>query len=79
MRPNPPRMVTIVIAVALTAIGLALFFLPPEQFADLVRSVELPRDVERTVLDLATERIVAYACLVASPVLLIIGSLVRDI
>jgi hypothetical protein len=79
MRPNPPRMVTVVLAVALTVIGLALVFLPPNEFADLLRQVELPRDMERTLLELAAERVVAYVLLLASPLLLIVGSLARGI
>lgn len=72
-------MVTVVLAVALTAIGLALVFLPASELVDLLRAVSLPRDIERTLLDLAAERLVAYACLLASPVLLIVGSLVRGV
>lgn len=79
MRPNPPRMITIAAAVALTAIGLALVFMPANELADLLRSVSLPRDIERTLLDLAADRVVAYACLLAAPVLLVVGSLVRGV
>lgn len=79
MRPNPPRMVTVVIAVVLTIVGLALVFMPANDIADLLRSLSLPRDIQRTVVDLAADRVVAYALLLASPVLLIIGSLVRGI
>jgi hypothetical protein len=72
-------MVTVVLAVALTAVGLALVFLPPNELVDLLRQVDLPRDMERTLIDLAAERVVAYFLLLASPVLLIIGSLARGI
>lgn len=72
-------MVTVILAVAITIVGLALVFLPTAEVTDLIRQVELPRNIERTLLDLAADRIVAYASLLASPVLLIIGSLVRGI
>lgn len=72
-------MVTVLIAVALTIAGIVLVWLPVADVADLIRQVNLPRDVQRTVLELAAERIVAYVLLLASPVLLIVGSLVRGI
>lgn len=79
MRPNPPRMVTIVAAVALTAIGLALVFVPANEIGELLRQVGLPRDLERTLVDLARERVVAYFLLLLSPMLLTLGSLVRGV
>jgi hypothetical protein len=72
-------MVTVVLAVGLTVIGLALVFVPTNELVDLLRQVDLPRDMERTLIDLAAERVVAYFLLLASPVLLIIGSLARGI
>lgn len=72
-------MVTVVLAVALTVIGLALVLVPTNELVDLLRQVDLPRDLERTLVDLAAERVVAYFVLLASPVLLIIGSLARGI
>jgi hypothetical protein len=79
MRPNPPRMVTVVLAVVLTVIGLALIYLPTGQLEDLVRQIGLPGDIQRTIISLIAERIVAWAALAASPVVLIVGSLVRGI
>ncbi len=72
-------MVTVVIAVALAVVGLALVFVPTNDIAEIVRGVNMPRDFERTVLDLAADRVVAYVLLLASPVLLLVGSLVRGI
>lgn len=72
-------MVTVVIAVALTIAGLALMFMPANDVADLLRGLSLPRDIQRTLVDLAADRVVAYALLLASPVLLLIGSLVRGV
>ena len=46
MRPNPPRMVTVVLAVALMVIGLALVFFQG-QTIDIVRDLGLPNDVQR--------------------------------
>jgi hypothetical protein len=78
MRPNPPRMVTVVIAVALLVVGLALIFYQGPAI-DLVRSLNLPRDVTRDVVSLMGEQMIAYAALAAAPILLIIGSLLPGI
>ena len=72
-------MVTVVLAVALTAVGLALIYLPADTAADLVRQLPLPNDVEGQILSLIAERIVAYLALAASPVLLIAGSLLPNL
>ena len=79
LRPNPPRMVTVVLAVALTVVGLALVYLPAADAANLVRQVALPGDVERQILSLMTERVIAYLALAASPLLLIAGSLLKGL
>jgi len=79
MSPNPPRMVTVVLAVVLTVIGLALVFLPTGQMEDLVRQIGLPPDIQRTVVSWIEDRIVAWAALAASPIVLIVGSLVRGL
>ncbi|HYI21606.1 MAG TPA: hypothetical protein VEX62_03125 [Candidatus Limnocylindrales bacterium] len=78
MRPNPPRMVTVVLAVALMVIGLALVFFQG-QTIDIVRDLGLPNDVQRQLVQLASEQIAAWAALVAAPVLLIVGSLLPNI
>jgi len=79
MSPNPPRMVTVVLAVVLTVIGLALVLLPTGQMEDLVRQIGLPPDIQRTVVSWIEDRIVAWAALAASPIVLIVGSLVRGL
>ena len=78
LRPNPPRMVTVVLAVALLVVGLALVFFQG-QALDLVRNLGLPRDIQVQVVSLMGEQIAAWAALAAAPVLLIIGSLLPDI
>ena len=78
MRPNPPRMVTVVLAVALLIVGLALVFYQGPAI-DLVRAVGLPADVQREVVSWMGEQIVAWAALAASPILLIVGSLLPNI
>ena len=75
LRPNPPKMVTVVLAVALAVVGLALIYLPTETAADLIRQLPLPADLEGQILGLIGERIIAYLALAASPLLLIAGSL----
>jgi hypothetical protein len=79
LRPNPPRMVTVVLSLALLAVGLALIFLPQAEAVDLVRQVSLPRDIENLAISLIAEQMIAYVCLAASPLLLIVGSLLPGI
>jgi hypothetical protein len=78
MRPNPPRMITVVVAVALTIVGLALVFYQP-QAIDLARQVGLPADLQRQVVGWMEDRSVAWGALAASPILLVVGSLVRGL
>jgi hypothetical protein len=78
MTPSRPTGATTAIAIALLVIGLALIFFQG-QATDLVRSIGLPNDVQRQVVQLMQERIAAWGALAASPVLLIIGSLVKGI
>ncbi|HEV2890558.1 MAG TPA: hypothetical protein VGX28_09295 [Frankiaceae bacterium] len=67
-RPNAPRFVTIVLAVALTVIGLAVTVHPIKPVLDLLESgnVELTRDQ-------------GWWALLASPALLVVGSFFRGI
>jgi hypothetical protein len=79
LRPNPPRMVTVVLAVALTVVGLALIYLPTADAADLVRRLPLPNDITNQVVELIRQRVLAYLALAASPILLILGSLLKGL
>jgi hypothetical protein len=79
MKPNAPRMVTVLLAVALTVVGLALIYLPGNQIADLIRQLPLGADLTRQVLDWAAQGVVAWLALLLSPLLLIVGSLVRGL
>lgn len=67
-RPNAPRFVTIVLAVALTVIGLAVTVHPIQPILDLLKdaNIEMTRDQ-------------GWWALLASPVLLVIGSFFRGI
>lgn len=71
-------MVTVVLAVALLVIGLALVFFQG-QTIELVRGLPLPDDIVRQVVSLMQEKIAAFAALAAAPILLIIGSLLPNI
>jgi hypothetical protein len=79
LRPNAPRMVTVLIALALLVVGVAGTLIDPETVGDLVRRIGLPNDTERDVLALIADRTIAYACLFGSPMLLVIGSLLPGI
>ena len=71
-------MVTVVVSVLLLVVGLALAFFQA-QAIDVVRGFSLPQDLQRQVLSWMAERLVAWALLAASPLLLIVGSLVRGL
>ena len=71
-------MITVVVAVVLTVVGLALVFYQA-QAIDLVRQVGLPADIQRQIVAWMEDRTFAWVALAASPILLIVGSLVRFI
>jgi len=71
-------MVTVVVAVVLTVVGLAAVFFQP-QAIDLLQSIGLPADIQRQLVAWMQDRTVAWAALAASPILLVVGSLVRFI
>ena len=78
VKPSRPKMATVVLAVALMVVGVALFFFQA-QAVEFVRGIgALPNDLQRQIVDLMTERVAAYAALAASPILLIIGSLATE-
>jgi hypothetical protein len=79
VKPNPPRMITVVLSVALLVVGLALFFYQA-QAIDFVRGLGfIPNDLSRQIVQLMTEKIAPFLALAASPILLIIGSLLPNI
>jgi hypothetical protein len=71
-------MVTVVLAVALTVIGLALIYYQGPAI-DLIRALPLPTDVTRQVVALMGEQISAWAALAISPIMLIAGSLLPNL
>ena len=79
LRPNPPRMVTVLIAVGLLILGLALALLPSATVKDVLTGLPLPGQIDKELLKLARSDTVAYACLLASPLLLVAGSLLPGI
>jgi hypothetical protein len=74
LHPNPPRLITVGIAVALLIVGLALA-LPIPQIVDLLAALSGPLQTFGFALD----RQFGYLCLFVSPVLLVIGSLLPGI
>ncbi len=79
LRPNPPRMVTVLIALALLAAGVAGTLIDLETVSEIITGLSLPRGIERDILGLIADRTIAYACLLASPLLLVLGSLLPGI
>ena len=68
LRPNAPKMVTVVVAVALTVIGLSLTVLPIDAVTDLLRELGVKLTREQKWLTLA-----------ASSTLLVIASFVKGL
>jgi hypothetical protein len=71
-------MITVVLAVALLAIGVAGVFFP--DFVDeVIRKAPLGADLTKQVRQLLREETLFYASAFAAPVLLMIGSLLPGI
>jgi cytochrome c oxidase assembly factor CtaG len=71
-------MVTVVLAVLLLLLGVVLVFFEAET-ASFVRQLPLGADLTRQMFEWVHDRTVAYVCLAASPILLILGSLFRGL
>jgi hypothetical protein len=76
MHQQPPRTLTVVVAIVLTLIGLALVFYDT-QSVNFVQGLSLPNDIQRQVVGWMQDKTIAWGVLALSPVLLIIGSLVK--
>ena len=74
LRPNPPRLITVVVALVLGVIGF-VFLWPVEPLLPLLDPV---RDVLGAV-GLTLDRELAYLMLFACPTLLVVGSLLPGI
>ena len=74
LRPNPPRLVTVALAVALLVVGASLA-LPIEQAGVLLEPL---RDLAAPY-GIRFDRELGYLCLFAGDVLLIVGSLLPGI
>ncbi|HUP83280.1 MAG TPA: hypothetical protein VM284_03720 [Candidatus Limnocylindria bacterium] len=74
MRPNPPRRITVIVAVVLMVVGLALVFFEA-QTLDFVRAAGLPGDIQHQLIAWMEDRTFAWVALALSPSLLILGSL----
>ncbi|MDL2334758.1 MAG: hypothetical protein QFC55_01835 [Chloroflexota bacterium] len=78
MRPQPPRLLTVVVAVVLTLVGLALVFYDTQSI-NFAQGLNLPNDIQRQLVNWMEDRTIAWGALLLSPVLLVIGSLVSFI
>ncbi len=74
LQPNPPRLITVGIALAIGAIGLVYAW----PIDSLVPILDPLTDILGSV-GLAMDRELAYLCLFACPSLLVIGSLLPGI
>jgi hypothetical protein len=74
LNPNPPRMVTVIAAVALVLVGLSATVFP----LDLVNvALGLVQDYFGTNIEVTTE--IAWLCLLVGDALLVAGSLLPGI
>ena len=74
LRPNPPRMITVIVAVALAVIGAALAWpIPP------VVDALAPLGGILTPIGLGLDQQTGFLCLFLSPALLVVGSLLPQI
>jgi hypothetical protein len=74
LRPNPPRLVTVVIAVALVLVGLSATVFPIDIVNEALAFVQSTIGID---IEVTTE--IAWLFLFAGDALLIIGSLVPGI
>ena len=74
LKPNPPRLITVVVAIVLGVIGF-VFLWPVEPLVPLLD----PIGVLLGVVGVTFDRQVAALLLAACPTLLVIGSLVRGL
>ncbi len=74
LQPNPPRLVTVVVALVLGAIGL-IWAWPIDSLLPVLDPVEA---IIGSV-GLAADRELGYLCLFACPALLVVGSLLPGI
>jgi hypothetical protein len=78
VRPNPPKLVTVVVAIGLLVVGLGLIFANAE-VAQAIKQLPVGNDLQRQLLDYAAQRTIAYLALAASPLLLVAGSLFKGL
>ena len=74
MRPNPPRLITVALAVVLLVIGISLTILPIDVLNQALAAV--PRAIG---IEFALTAQVGWICLLLANLLLIVGSLFRGI
>ena len=74
MAPNPPRLVTVALAVVLLVVGLSLTLVPIGVVNEFV--VSLPATLGIAVAPTAQ---LGWICLLAANALLVVGSLVRGL
>ena len=74
LQPNPPRVITVIVALILAVVGVAYAW-PLDSLVSVLAPVsEIARSVGLTL-----DRTFGFLCLFASPSLLIIGSLLPGI
>ena len=74
LRPNPPRWITVIVAVALILVGLSATVFPIDVVNEALAAVQ---GFAGTSIEVTTE--VAWVCLFVGDALLIVGSLLPGI
>jgi hypothetical protein len=74
LQPNPPRMVTVIVAIVLAALGATYAWPIDSLVSTLAPVAEMARSV-----GISLDRSFGYLCLFLSPTLLVIGSLLPGI
>ena len=72
-------MITVIVALALLAAGLVVYFLPGAEVVGFIRDIGLPADVQRLALGVLEHELFAYGAMAVAPLLLIVGSLLKGL
>jgi hypothetical protein len=74
LRPNPPRLITVVLAVALVLVGLSATVFPIDLVNEALAVVQ-----QSAGFDIRVTTEIAWLCLLAGDLLLVAGSLLPGI
>jgi hypothetical protein len=80
MRPNPPRLVTVALAVVLLVVGISLTIFPVDVLNQLLATLSSTiAETTGAAFTVTWDEQVGWICLLLANALLVVGSLVRGI